>query len=53
MGVPLLRAVPSSSVQFDERWRAGERTRTADLLQLRVIHHALLGFAQPCKYRIS
>jgi hypothetical protein len=27
--------------------------RTADLLQLRVIIHALQGFAQPCKSRIS
>jgi hypothetical protein len=33
--------------------RADERTRTADLLQLRVITQALQGFAQPCKSRIS
>jgi hypothetical protein len=33
--------------------RADERTRTADLLQLRVIAHALQGVAQPCKSRIS
>jgi hypothetical protein len=33
--------------------RADERTRTADLLQLRVIHQALQGFARHCKSRIS
>jgi hypothetical protein len=33
--------------------RADERTRTADLLQLRVIHQALQGFADSCKTRIS
>ena len=32
--------------------RADERARTADLLQLRVISHALQGFAQACKSRI-
>jgi hypothetical protein len=32
--------------------RADERTRTADLLQLRVINHALQGFARGCKCRI-
>jgi hypothetical protein len=33
--------------------RADERTRTADLLQLRVIHHVLRGLAQVCKSLIS
>jgi hypothetical protein len=33
--------------------RADERTRTAYLLQVRVIIHALQGFAQGCKCRIS
>jgi hypothetical protein len=35
------------------KWRADERTRTADLLQLRVIIHALHGFARGCKSPIS
>jgi hypothetical protein len=33
--------------------RADERTRTADLISLRVIIHVLLGFAQDCETRIS
>jgi hypothetical protein len=33
--------------------KADERTPTADLISLRVIGHALQGFAQGCKYRIS
>ena len=33
--------------------RADERTRTADLLQPRVIIHVLQGFAGTCKSRIS
>src|SRR5215211_3325767 len=33
--------------------RADERTRTADLISLRVIHQALQGLAQDCKSRIS
>ena len=33
--------------------RADERTRTADLISLRVIHQALQGFARGCKSRIS
>jgi hypothetical protein len=33
--------------------RADERTRTAFLLQLRVINHVLQGFARACKSRIS
>jgi hypothetical protein len=33
--------------------RADERTRTADLLQLRVIGQALQGVAQACQSRIS
>src|SRR5918994_6837176 len=37
----------------ERKTRADERTRTADLFSLRVIGHALQGFAQPCKYRIS
>ena len=32
--------------------RADERTRTADLISLRVIHQALQGFARACKCRI-
>jgi len=32
--------------------RADERTRTADLISLRVIHQALQGFAEGCKSRI-
>jgi hypothetical protein len=31
--------------------RADERTRTADLVSLRVIHQALQGVAQACKTR--
>jgi hypothetical protein len=34
-------------------WRADERTRTADLLQVRVISQALQGLARGCKYGIS
>jgi hypothetical protein len=52
MVVPLLRAVASSSVQFDERSRADERTRTAYPCSLRVISQALQGVAQACKCRI-
>ena len=33
--------------------RADERTRTADPISLRVIGHALQGFAGVCKLRIS
>jgi hypothetical protein len=33
--------------------RADERTRTADLTSLRVMHQALQGFAQACKSPIS
>ena len=36
-----------------EKKRADERTRTADLLQLRVCDQALQGFARACKSRIS
>jgi hypothetical protein len=32
--------------------RADERTRTTDLISLRVINHVLQGFAGPCKCRI-
>ena len=38
---------------LQEKQRAGERTRTADLLQLRVIHQALQRVARGCKSRIS
>jgi hypothetical protein len=34
-------------------WRADERTRTADLISLRVITQALQGCAGDCKFRIS
>jgi hypothetical protein len=37
------------SLQIARNRRADERTRTADLLQLRVISQALQGFAQACK----
>jgi hypothetical protein len=53
MVVPLLRAVASSSVQFDERSRADERTRTADLISFRVISQTLQEFAEACNSRIS
>jgi hypothetical protein len=33
--------------------RADERTRTADLISLRVISHALQGFARACKPRLD
>jgi hypothetical protein len=33
--------------------RADERTRTADLVSLRVINHVLQGFAEPCKFPLS
>ena len=45
--------VPSITLAFAEGKRADERTRTADLLQLRVIHQTLRGVAQGCKPRIS
>src|SRR5215208_1830375 len=38
---------------FAGKKRVDERTRTAFLLQLRVISHALLGFARACKSRIT
>ena len=53
MVVPQLRPVPSSSEQFDDRWGDVERTRTAFLISLRVIIHALQEFAQRCKFPIS
>jgi hypothetical protein len=34
-------------------WRTDERTRTADLISLRVITQALQGVAEACKFRIS
>jgi hypothetical protein len=37
---------------FAGKTRADERTRTADLISLRVIHQALQGFAGDCKSRI-
>jgi hypothetical protein len=43
---------PYSSCKSPYLWRAAERTRTADLTLSRVIHQALQGFAQGCKYRI-
>src|SRR5215212_2025469 len=57
-----MRPREPSSIVLRSRWyqsgvgvraeRADERTRTADLLQLRVIHQALQGCAQACKCRI-
>src|SRR5215217_7746661 len=38
---------------LQEKQRADERTRTADLISLRVITQALQGLAQECKSRIS
>jgi hypothetical protein len=38
---------------MSQEQRADERTRTADLISLRVIIHALQGFAQSSKSRIS
>ena len=38
---------------LQEKKRADERTRTADLISLRVIIQALQGFAEACKSRIS
>jgi hypothetical protein len=40
-------------LQIAIRRRADERTRTADLVSLRVIGQALQGFARGCKSRIS
>src|SRR5215212_1460342 len=40
-------------VRFAGKKRADERTRTADLISLRVIIHALQGFARACRSRIS
>jgi hypothetical protein len=40
-----------TSRRLDER--ADERTRTADLVSLRVIIHVLQGFAESCNSRIS
>src|SRR5215207_5188726 len=44
-----LHALAANSNKEESR----RRTRTADLLQLRVITQALQGFAVPCKPRIS
>ena len=41
------------SLQIERKKRADERTRTADLISLRGIIHALQGFAEVCKSRIS
>jgi hypothetical protein len=40
-------------LQIKIKWRADERTRTADLTSLRVIIQALQGFAEACISRIS
>jgi hypothetical protein len=40
-------------LQIATKWRADERTRTAFLLQLRVISQRLQGVARACKCRIS
>jgi hypothetical protein len=44
---------PRDSEQRNGQRRADERTRTAYLCSLRVITHALQGFAQTCKSPIS
>ena len=41
------------SLQLTQAGRADERTRIADLISLRVMHHVLQGPAQECKSRIS
>src|SRR5829696_10299829 len=46
-------ATVRSWLTYIDRERADERTRTADLVSLRVLHQALQGFAQDCKSRIS
>src|SRR5215204_5285954 len=51
--VPRPLWIPEFFLQIARKQRADERTRTADLLQLRVISQALQGFALACKYRIS
>ena len=67
VGEDLIRSVVSISPRFAAKrftyyeyfpWvsgigRADEQTRTADLLQLRVINRALQGLAQGCKCRIE
>src|SRR5918993_3111985 len=45
-------SLPEYSAYLGRILRADERTRTADLLQLRVIHQALQGYARGCKCRI-
>jgi hypothetical protein len=49
------RAVPclEFSAYLSRLGRAGERTRSADLVSLRVIIQALQGLAQACKPRID
>jgi hypothetical protein len=44
---------PRSSCKLGEKRRADERTRTADLISLRVCGQWLLGVAEDCKTRIS
>jgi hypothetical protein len=44
--------MPVFLLQMNAFWKADERTRTAFLLQLRVIGHALQGVAQACNCRI-
>ena len=48
-----LRLALRFTCKLKETTRADERTRTADLLQLRVISHVLQRFAQACKCPIS
>jgi hypothetical protein len=51
--VGVVLSCPTFTLQNQRKKRADERTRTAHLLQLRVIIHALQGVAQACKSRIS
>jgi hypothetical protein len=44
--------VPPRCILKSLEQRADERTRTADLISLRVITQALQGCAEDCKYRI-
>src|SRR5215218_4985381 len=46
-------ATVRSRLTYIDRERADERTRTADLVSLRVIHQALQGCAGDCKSRVT
>ena len=50
--VPRPLWIPEFFLQIARKQRADERTRTADLISLQVISHALQGFARDCRIRI-